>query len=286
MPPAHSDAPRNLLSSVRRLSDGELVARVKKLAAGERRATALLVAHLAELDTRDVHLREGYSSLFSYCREVLAFSEHQAYDRIEVARAVRRFPVILDLLEAATVNLTSVRLLAPHLTPHNHRAVLESARGKRTVEVKEIVARLSPRPDVPTSIRRVPRTATGPLPTSATAPFPAPATAPASAPDPAPGPAPAPTPILAPTGAPVPRSHPPAEVTPLSEERGATFVGESTRSMAPGRQLVSKRVAGRVRRHCPRPSPPGPDHGPMSAWLTPSSCGAFRIDGCSGIVYK
>jgi len=81
MPPAHTDTPRKLLSSLRRLSDQELVAKVKKLVAQEHRSTALLVAHLAELDTRDIHLREGYSSLFSYCREVLALLTLQSQCR-------------------------------------------------------------------------------------------------------------------------------------------------------------------------------------------------------------
>jgi hypothetical protein len=60
--------------------------------------------------------------------------------------------VILDLLAQGAVNLTTVRLLAPHLTPENHGAVLESARGKRRSEVEEIVANLSPRPDVAPSM--------------------------------------------------------------------------------------------------------------------------------------
>ena len=146
----------DILASLRRLPDAELVARVKDLVACERGATALLVAHLAELDTRDVHLREGHSSLFAYCRDALALSEHEAYNRIEAARAARRFPVILALLEEGAVNLTGVRLLAPHLTVQNHRRVLESARGKRKPEVEEIVARLAPRPDVPSLVRKLP----------------------------------------------------------------------------------------------------------------------------------
>jgi hypothetical protein len=153
------------LASLRRLSDDELVARTKELAARERNATAQLVAHLAELDTRDVYLRAGYGSLFAYCREVLALSEHEAYNRIEVARAARRFPVLLDLLAAGSVNLTTVRLLAPHLTLENHREVLESAGGKRRTEVEELVARLFPRPDTPSSIRKLPvaKTSSAPL---------------------------------------------------------------------------------------------------------------------------
>ena len=116
--------PNDLLVSLRHLSDAELIARVNALAARERDATALLVAHLAELDTRDVHLRAGHSSLFAYCRDALALSEHEAYNRIEAARAARRFPVILEMLADGSVSLTSVRLLAPHLTPDNHRSVL------------------------------------------------------------------------------------------------------------------------------------------------------------------
>lgn len=148
--------PNETLASLSRLSDADLVACLHGLAGRERDAMSDLVAHLAEFDTRDIHLREGYGSLFVYCRDALAFSEHEAYNRIEVARAARRFPVILDLLKEGSVNLTSVRLLAPHLTPENHRGVLASARGKRKSEVEQIVARLAPWPDVPPIIRKLP----------------------------------------------------------------------------------------------------------------------------------
>ncbi|HUG53932.1 MAG TPA: DUF222 domain-containing protein [Vicinamibacteria bacterium] len=144
------------LASLARLSDAELVRRLKGLAAREREGTAQIVAHLAELDTRDVHLREGYASLFAYCRGALGLSEGEAFNRIEVARAARRFPVILEMLAAGQVHLTTVRLLAPHLTDGNHRDVLASAKGKRKAEVEEIVAALRPRPDVPFSVRKLP----------------------------------------------------------------------------------------------------------------------------------
>jgi hypothetical protein len=54
--------PNDILATLTRLSDAEPVSRLKSLAARERDATAQLVAHLAEMDTRDVFLREGYSS--------------------------------------------------------------------------------------------------------------------------------------------------------------------------------------------------------------------------------
>ena len=146
----------DILASLARLPDAALVAQVKTLVARERGVTSALIAHLAELDTRDMHLREGYASLFVYCRDALGLSEWEAYNRIEVARAARRFPVILQMLAEGSVNLTTVRLLAPHLTPANHREVLDSSRGKRKPEVEEIVARLAPRPDARSFVRRVP----------------------------------------------------------------------------------------------------------------------------------
>jgi hypothetical protein len=146
----------DLFASLKGLSDAELINRVKTLVARERGATALLVAHLAELDTRDVFLREGYASLFAYCREALGLSDHEAFNRIEAARAARRFPVIIEMLTAGSVHLTAVRLLAPHLTAANHREVLEGARGRRTEQIREMVAALAPKPDAPSSVRKVP----------------------------------------------------------------------------------------------------------------------------------
>jgi hypothetical protein len=143
-----------LLASLSRISDVDLVQRLKTLVAREREATAEVIAHLAELDTRDVHLREGFGSLYLYCREVLGLSEWESYNRIEVARTARRFPVILDLLADGSVHLTAVKLLAPHLSPENHRDLLASVRGKTKMQIQEIVARLAPKPDAPTSIRR------------------------------------------------------------------------------------------------------------------------------------
>jgi hypothetical protein len=147
----------DLLASLQGLSDVELEARVHDLVARERDASVLLVAHLAELDTREVHFRAGHGSLFAYCRDALGLSEQEAYNRIAVARAARRFPVILDMLEGGAVSLTTVRLLGPHLTPDNHSRVLDSARGKTRVQVEEIAAALWPRPDAPSFVRKLPR---------------------------------------------------------------------------------------------------------------------------------
>ena len=139
------------------LSDDALLERVRILAARERSCTVELVAHLAALDARSACLGTG-RSLYRYCTDVLGLSEHAAYNRIGAARAARRFPAILDLLADGSVNVSTVTLLAPHLTDENHRSLLHDATRKTKEEVKEIVRRLDPEPAARTVVRAVPVT--------------------------------------------------------------------------------------------------------------------------------
>lgn len=146
----------NILAAAARLSDETLRARLKALAVREHEATVELVAHLAELYGRRAHLGEDNVSLYMYCRTELGLSEDAAYNREAAARAVRRYPVILDRLANGSVNLTTVRLLRPVLTPENHLALLAEAKHRSKREVELIVRRLDPQPDVPSSIRKLP----------------------------------------------------------------------------------------------------------------------------------
>ena len=138
------------------LSDDDLLATVKRLATTERRATAALVRSLMELDVRRLYLGEGYSSLFTYCTQALHLAEGAAYNRIEAARAARRFPAVLTALEEGAVTLTTVRLVAPHLTMENHEGVLARARHKGKREIEVLVASLRPMPAVASTIRKLP----------------------------------------------------------------------------------------------------------------------------------
>ena len=153
-----------LVSMAAGLSDAELLRRVVLLAGREREATVELVGHLAELDARKLHLREGYGSLFTYCTGALRLAEHAAYNRIEAARLSRRFPVVLDLLADGSLSLSTARLLAPHLRPDNFETLVAQARGRSKREVETLVARLAPRPDVAASVRLLPaRAQTAPV---------------------------------------------------------------------------------------------------------------------------
>jgi hypothetical protein len=147
----------NTLALASDLSDHDLLARIVVLAGNERQASVELIAHLAALDARpSLYAAQGFGSLFGYCTHVLRLSEDATSNRIEAARACRRFPVILDLLACGSVSLTAVRLLRPRLTEENHEAVLARAKGMSRRHIDALVAELAPRPDVASTVRKLP----------------------------------------------------------------------------------------------------------------------------------
>ena len=123
------------------LSDADLIAKLKRLVGMSVRATTELLRSLMEFDARRLYLGEGYPSLFAYCTQVLHYAEHAALNRIEVARAARRLPALLEHIADGRLHLTGARLLAPHLTDENADALLSAARHKSKREIEELIAR-------------------------------------------------------------------------------------------------------------------------------------------------
>jgi len=231
--------------AIEAIPDRELLKRLVRVADHERYLTADLLTLLGECDARRLYLGEGCSSLFTYCTQVLHFSEHAAYHRIEATRAARQFPVILELVADGSVTLTTVALLRPHLTPDNHRGLLTAARHRTKREVEHQIACLAPKPHAKALIRRLRAPASALTPTPAGAPTPALAPAPVLTPTPAltPSPvsAPEPAPALAPTPAlapgPVPAPGPSPAPTPAQALT-------PTPPLAPSPTLTSARMPG------------------------------------------
>lgn len=199
------------------LSDADLVAEVKRLAGSARVAAAALVAHLAEMERRQLHLGAGYPSLFAYCTAVLRLSEYEAYGRVQAARAIRSFPRVLDMLGEGSLTLTTAQLLARNLTRENQAELLPAAAGKSKWQVQELLARHVPMPDAPPTVRKLPPPRV-PVATDAADPPPPPAGSPAEPRAGPPVPCPTvPAPVVAGWALPPPRYRP--AVTPLAPER-------------------------------------------------------------------
>lgn len=137
------------------ISDDELLRRLSDLLRQSRRVESVLVAHIAEVDARRLYAREA-GSMFTYCTEVLHLSEHEAYSRIAVARASRRYPILLDMLGDGRLHLSGIGKLVPHLTDDNAEGLLVLATHKTKSEIEKLIAEIAPKPDVPTVVRKLP----------------------------------------------------------------------------------------------------------------------------------
>lgn len=126
--------------SLRNLSDSTVLDGLAALVASDRMTTADLLAHLGEAEARRLHRRTGSRSMFDYCVSELRLSEASAYRRIQVARVCRKFPSLFHAIAAGRLNLTSVLLLRPHLTPENVEELILVATHKRKEEIEHVLA--------------------------------------------------------------------------------------------------------------------------------------------------
>ena len=138
------------------LADDDLLERLKTLVAKNNRLCAVMLAHIGEVDRRQLYLGRGCSSMHRYCMEALNFSESTAFKRITVARAAREYPMIFELVASGAIHLSGLKELVSVLTPENHRELLEQASGKSRRAIEEIVRAHAPKPDAPQMLRKLP----------------------------------------------------------------------------------------------------------------------------------
>lgn len=124
--------------------------------ARERAGLADSLGYLAEIDARRLYVEHGYPSLFQFCLGKGDMDEGAAYKRIAAARAVQRFPALLECIENGHLHLSAVVLLAPHLTAANFVDLVAGATRRTKQQIEVFLAHRFPKADVPTTIRTVP----------------------------------------------------------------------------------------------------------------------------------
>lgn len=155
------------------LSNEVLISQLKNLVLQERTALVALLAHLAEFDERKLYADMRYPSLFAYCVRELGYSEQATAKRVYTARAVQKYPIILDMLRKTELTMAGVMILGPHLTAGNGAELLARVRGKSSREVEAMVAGFAPKREVAECIRHIPTlTVPGPASASSSAEFP------------------------------------------------------------------------------------------------------------------
>ena len=118
------------IRQIRQLDDDGLLRSLKRHVGSANRLTAVVLAHLAEVDARGAYRQWACDTLAAYCVYELRLSEDEAQRRCRAARVARQFPVLLEMLADASIHLTGIVLLAPYLTAENHREVLARARDR------------------------------------------------------------------------------------------------------------------------------------------------------------
>ena len=151
--------PTASIDPVRQLGDDELIASTQRLLREERKLSARLLEHLAEVDARQLYRQHAYSSMFEYCVGALHLSEAEAYLRIGAARTGRRCPRVLQMLAGGELHLSALKLLAPVLDEANCDELLTAVRFKSKREVELLLAQRRALPDVPSVIRKLPQPA-------------------------------------------------------------------------------------------------------------------------------
>ncbi|HSG29224.1 MAG TPA: HNH endonuclease signature motif containing protein, partial [Candidatus Krumholzibacterium sp.] len=132
-------------SSMRDLSDIQLMRRIERFDTKERELTLYILYHLGELDRRRLYLRQGYSSLFDFCIRHLNYSEAAAGRRIRAARTIRDYPEVAARYEAREVSVTTISRIAGIITKKNCGRLLDAVAGRRKNDVEMIVSRFRPR---------------------------------------------------------------------------------------------------------------------------------------------
>ena len=135
------------------VADEELLRELAALVARDRIGTAVLLAHIGEVDHRRLYAGAGYPSMHSYCVDELRLSEDSAYKRIRAARTARQFPAIFSAVADGRLHLAAVCLLASHLTAVNSEELIEAAAHRRRFEIEQLLARRFGAPESPPMIR-------------------------------------------------------------------------------------------------------------------------------------
>ena len=138
------------------LGNDQLLASLTALVQREDVMLSDMLAHLAELDERDLCLELGYPSLFKYCTDALGFCLSSAGRRIAAARVCRRYPEALARVAKGELKLSVLCALNKYLNLENAAELFVACSGKSYEQVELLLAARFPKPDVRDLVRRLP----------------------------------------------------------------------------------------------------------------------------------
>ena len=119
----------------------------------ERAHTLPSILLIADIELRQTFVEEGFSTIWDYLRRVHRQSDTMIHYRVSCARAVNRFPQVIEFLRDGRLCMTTLAELMKVMNESNCDALLAEALGKSKRDAEKIVAREKPKP-VPKDVMR------------------------------------------------------------------------------------------------------------------------------------
>ena len=122
------------------LGASELLAHVGAALGRERRLGAYVVACLAVMDQRRIHIAAGYASLYDFLTRGMGLDEAGAWQRAQIARASHKVPEVLTKLAESRISVAVAGKVSGQLTRQNGSELLALCEGKSCREADALIA--------------------------------------------------------------------------------------------------------------------------------------------------
>ncbi len=126
-----------------KLSNNELISRLKTLHGEEKKILAQVLESIAEFDKRKLFLELGYPSLFEFLVQEVGYSPSSAQRRIDGARLLNQIPEVASKIETGSLNLSQISKLQKAVREKNKSGIRVSVNEKRDLVFK--LENLAPR---------------------------------------------------------------------------------------------------------------------------------------------
>jgi len=137
-----------------KMSDQELLKSVQGAVKQEKKLTAIVLDHLAEIERRKVYCDLGISSLFRYCVDILGYSEAESAYRVNATRLVSSSPFAKKSMEEGKLSLSAASKIFGHIKQEQKRGdgvvlpnqvskIIKKSEGRSTRQLDLMLAEIS-----------------------------------------------------------------------------------------------------------------------------------------------
>lgn len=157
--------PVSVTSTLRNLTNDQLLSSTRIAVSDERRAALAVLEHLQVIQDRKIYLERGFPSLFEFCTKELGYSNGAAQRRIQAMRLMKEVPEVQEKIQSGQISISSAAQIQSFLqlekkedhayTKTEKLELLATCEGKSSRDVEKELARRNPEVVRRDSIRAV-----------------------------------------------------------------------------------------------------------------------------------